>query len=675
MAKKIDELGENSGKAYIPLIFHLQILINFWDKGKLEPDLQSDHHSLQWYSACEAYNYVLFKKSFKNTDLSRLIEAVFLSKFQAYIENISILTFTAIHSYYVGDINLNSKLFQIWRNKLQQSPKDIVDVNKRISDFIVNGAESVYANKIHEYTSNSLVNKDYFMAIESPLLLDLGKIKQFNISYMYDISIPISNKYLRTHNFVFSKLELLKFCSHLAMISHPKLSLEMKNLSSEQQQQYNIFTQKILQNEGYTNSEGMIIKSKVYKNYNAGSMKLEIVDGFIICLLQARERFAEEILKINSDPISDKDTMRLKSDMEHELKKLEDKKKLVSSFGQFPALALISTAISEINNSNVDKIDQIQRLVKDCFNIAYVNEGRFKNEKLLYLKKLEHAFELSGSIVNEFLNSHNSFILQVINSAQDHAFYIAVKNIFYKNKFQIMIVNGGDGLNLHEKDPSIARNEYQDPTHGSYRVMGSELFDKKEYKEFLQHYIYKALIFSHTSEVDKEKNIYLLKNVIEGMAKFSGFNGASFDIPKGLSLDLLFRAQTSDNCTIHNLKNCIRHLLDMSISEYAVFESELLKGADKMIARLLKGPLIETVISDKGTKDIGSVFSEENHVKKLECDVDYMSNQLADSYMCTTNEYSIEYHDQDLYFNAEEIINPIDDFMIGNIKESGQITV
>ena len=43
MAKKIDELGENSGKAYIPLIFHLQILINFWDKGKLEPDLQSDH--------------------------------------------------------------------------------------------------------------------------------------------------------------------------------------------------------------------------------------------------------------------------------------------------------------------------------------------------------------------------------------------------------------------------------------------------------------------------------------------------------------------------------------------------------------------------------------------------------------------------------------------------------
>ena len=651
--EKINEFKASTKQKYFPLIAHLQILNNFWVKDKLESDLQSDHHSLQWNKACEIYNYISFKKTLTNGDLAKFIETIVLSKLQAYTENISILIFNTIVSYYVGSFNLDLKLFQIWRNKLQQSPNDIVDANKSISDFIVNGAESNYANKIHEYTKNLLVNINYFQGVYSPLLLNLELIKQSSVIYTYDITLSITPNFSKLYNFIFNKLELLKFSSHLTMISHPKVLLEIENLSPELQNQYSKFVIMWLQKEEYVNSEGMIIGYNVYKNYGVEPKSLEISERFIKSLLQSRVDFAKGKLKINLKPVGNQEILKLKPGIENQLRELEFNKKLISSFGQFQSLALMSATIAEIRNPNIDKIEEIQRLVKDCFSIAYINDGRFKNDKLSEIRKHELAFNLSGLIVDEFFHSKNSFIFQVLTPTQDHAFYIAIKNIFFQNKFQIMIVNGA-GLDLHEPDPSITNNEYRDPTHGGYRIMGSELLDKTMYKDFLQHYIYRVLTFRYTSEVNNEKHIYLLRDVIEGIAKFSGFQGESFNIPKGLSLDLLFRAQTSENCTIHNLKNCIRHLLDMSISEYAMFESELLKGADKMLVELLKTSVIETKVNNEEIGDIGSIYPI----------VDSSINtprSLTDLYVCPAAVYSVEHHNQDL-FSDFEIINPINDF-------------
>ena len=183
--------------------------------------------------------------------------------------------------------------------------------------------------------------------------------------------------------------------------------------------------------------------------------------------MQSRVDFAKGKLKINLTPVGNQEILKLKPGIENQLRELEFNKKLISSFGQFQSLALMSATIAEIRNpnTNIDKIEEIQRLVKDCFSIAYINDGRFKNDKLSEIKKHEYAFKLSELISDKFLDSENSFILQVLTPTQDHAFYIAIKNIFFQNKFQIMIVNGA-GLDLHEPYPSITNNEYRDPTHG-----------------------------------------------------------------------------------------------------------------------------------------------------------------------------------------------------------------
>ena len=306
----------------------------------------------------------------------------------------------------------------------------------------MNGAESNYANKIHEYTKNLLVNMNYFQGVYSPLLLDLELIKQSSIIYTYDITLSIATYFSKLYNFTFNKLELLKFCSHLAMISHPKVFLEIEGLPPELQNQYNEFVRRLLQKEEYVNSEGMIIGSNVYKNHGVEPKILEVYDSFIKSLLQSRVDFAKEILKQDIRPVSDKEILQFKPGIENQLRELEFNKKLISSFGQFQSLALISGAIAKINNPNIDKIEEIQRLVKNCFSIAYMNDGRFKNDRLPEIRKHEYAFELSKLIADKFLYSENSFILQVITPNQDHAFYVAIKNIFFQNKFQIMIVNG-----------------------------------------------------------------------------------------------------------------------------------------------------------------------------------------------------------------------------------------
>ena len=90
--EKINEFKASTKQEYFPLIAHLQILNNFWVKGKLESDLQSDHYSLQWSKAYEIYSYVSFKKTLTNGDLVKFVETIVLSKLQTYTENISILS-------------------------------------------------------------------------------------------------------------------------------------------------------------------------------------------------------------------------------------------------------------------------------------------------------------------------------------------------------------------------------------------------------------------------------------------------------------------------------------------------------------------------------------------------------------------------------------------------------
>jgi len=85
-----------------------------------------------------------------------------------------------------------------------------------------------------------------------------------------------------------------------------------------------------------------------------------------------------------------------------------------------------------------------------------------------------------------------------------------------------------------------------------------------------------------------------------------------------------------------------------------MFESELLKGADKMLVELLKPSVIETKVNNEGIGDIGLIYPIVGSSINT-------PRSLPDLYVCPSDVYSVEHHNQDL-FSDFEIMNPINDF-------------
>lgn len=568
---------------------HLDVLCEFWIGNRIYTEHMC-HSSLQWYKAIFIYTKVGNNRFFGNEEFNLFIDAIQKSDSQVYLENISLLIFFALKENFKGDKILDSNLFKIWKKELASSPNDAVN-SRKVSKFIVDGAESTYATLLHEHTKQSFINRDYFALLESTLLgLPKESIEISEMCLSFSIIYSVTNLTISGDR-PLSKLDLLKFSSNLIMISHFIPKINITDLPEKEQLKYNEFLNRILMSKGYITSTKMVVINKAYLIDNG---ELKIKPQFINTILEAREKFAWDVLRVAPIQIEPKQKEELQKQMNLQLNLQENNKKYITSFGAKSALVLFSKVLDGIEN--VSNIDKVKRLVDDSFVFSVFKDKTFflKDHDTLVSKKT--LFNFAGQINNQLFDTEYSFIFQLI--FKKHAFYASISSD--DKNYKIVIIDGA-GLDIHNIDVSLDISEFADPTHGSYQAIGSIALSKEAYSEFMQHYIYKIMTISSN---DDKKGIFLLEQSEEEDAIFVGFEEKLFFLPKFQYLeDVVFRAQTSNNCVLHNLKNIIKHLFNMSISEYGVFENELLKSTDRMISTLLKSSLKES----RQCQDFGKV--------------------------------------------------------------------
>ena len=320
------------------------------------------------------YTKVGNNKFFGNEEFSLFIDAIQKSDSQVYLENISLLIFFALKENLKGNKMLDSNLFKIWRKELASSSNDTVN-SRKVSKFIVDGAESTYAAILYEHTKQSFINKDYFALLESILLgLPKESIEIPEMCLSFSITNSVTN-FTINGNRPLSKLDLLKFSSNLIMISHFIPKIDIADLSEKEQLKYNEFLNQMLMSKGYITSTKMVV---INKSYLIDNGQLKIKPQFINTILKAREEFAWNVLGVAPTQIEPKQINELHKQMNLQLNLQENNKKYITSFGAKSALVLFSKVLDGIKN--VSNIDKIKRLVDDSFAFSV-----FKDE-VFYLK-------------------------------------------------------------------------------------------------------------------------------------------------------------------------------------------------------------------------------------------------------------------------------------------------
>ncbi|MES2614655.1 MAG: hypothetical protein V4591_04485 [Bdellovibrionota bacterium] len=262
---------------------------------------------------------------------------------------------------------------------------------------------------------------------------------------------------------------------------------------------------------------------------------------------------------------------------------------------------------------------KIASVVKICLKILHNMNQINNNSANTESQKKEKFYSLSKNITKEFFEKKQSFILKVGTPIppeekgqpkkrySKHAFYVVFK--VEEDRFQIILVNGGQGVTPHHL-PSSPDGVPQDLSYYRYAAFENLNFDKST-REKIEHYIYRLLILGYTESEGKEGDQtdengkflgvspinfdYLLKNIYmhtqnplgqsshKNPVFFYGYKDVEVAGFEKSNLKEDYLGQIVGNCTVHNLKKALAILYNFNEVDVGLLDDHMLLAFDQFL--------------------------------------------------------------------------------------------
>jgi hypothetical protein len=395
---------------------------------------------------------------------------------------------------------------------------------------------------------NSIENQNYFDF--SSLKLVPEKNNQFTVC--------IDNF---SESVDFYENDLRKFAAHIVPLSRPILNITFNGVTPDQQNSFNYSFEKKMKEMEIMNEEGIFVTSK---------FKMEDI-----------QRIVNEILKKFDLKIEENTDFTEK--ITNEIERINSIRSELAGLTSVRAISIASKCfISRDYGLDKDLSAKIKKMLEEC---AKINILAKKCEPTKNWKKL------ADELVDSIKKNPRDVLFQVGTPKKSkdenstHAFYVALKNLD-NGIFEIVITNGGTGIEYHEKVENQKNNERE-----LYHYVTSEPFYLKNEIDSLKHYIYR-LISLEFQVAPKGENISMgyeccMKNVYLLNSSFVGHNGSEIKCFKRKKTEKSFFEQITGNCTIHNLKESLQYLYCNDELEVGLLEANMILGFDKLISDLI----------------------------------------------------------------------------------------
>jgi hypothetical protein len=363
----------------------------------------------------------------------------------------------------------------------------------------------------------------------------------------------------------FSLKDLRKFVAHIIPLSRPILEITVSGLDSTKQTIFNHSFAKKLKELGNMNETGMLT-----------SNKFEITNI---------KRHVNDILK-QFGMISNGDDF-----IQNIILELEKINKIRSKLEGLTSIKAISFAskcfIFDKYGFEKEKCDKIQEMLRYCAEINILAEKHNKHPN-----REAKWFKLAEDIIKSISENPRDVLIQVgtprsMNENSTHSFYVALK-FLGENMFEIVITNGGAGIQYHEVVENQKTNEQQ-----HYHYATSEPFKLNEIGDALTHYV-KRLISLEFRVASKKKEVPMnyfiqMENIYLWNTSF-GYN-EKFTCFKRKNSEKSFLEQIFGNCTVHNLKESLQYLYCENELDVGLLEATMVLGFDKMLSKFNVGLL------------------------------------------------------------------------------------
>ena len=519
--------------------------------------------------------------------------------------------------------------------------------------------EGCYNVHRHKYIKKNIKNTDYFNIQDSPLLqICNNSTLDFSITILPSGSIFAQNASIPLS---ISQKLLFQFAAHISPPSPPIFLFNLPNVPENLNREFNTILRRELRTRGLCNSEGFlpetgfalsnfslddlgnlqkliglkVTKIREINPQNCDYKNLYFTSKEILLIQQKLNEIAEVSAKNLSNILVKYNFFNQENfrafcvaynaalsgcglscsmpienifyQLEPQYSKLLVIKKQLEGLLPLQALWLFYKCLKPHELGLVpDIVDKIKKSVLSCLEIAYEAN---KISEFTHLKKHNSWFELAQAIVKDFIAKKNNLLIYVGTPIQNgknysaHAIYASIKWL-PDQTVQIIITNGGLGVReFHKLAEHQVRNDRKEYHYAAFEPF--EL-DKTEYKEALEHYIYKLISLQYTdstsnSSVDTDedgniigtnshtflnelRNVYLCstkESQAEGYFRGRGFK--EFKIFKRIDLKETFLSQFTGNCTVHNLKKSLQITFDMNLLTFGLFEDTLVLGLDSII--------------------------------------------------------------------------------------------
>lgn len=472
----------------------------------------------------------------------------------------------------------------------------------------------------HNFAERDLMrapNAKYFDHVFSSMLTEQRDPRIFSLDLVISRPDDSFSHEPVTIRINFTAFDLLKYCSHKMEIEDPKFYF-FNDYERDK------WLKKVLHQEGYINSEGMLIPNKVffYKDDLPYRVNKEFTARVYDLEGKLFRRHADRVKPL---------VLRRHNYQAHEdwvekkfLARAMKVIKIRNQLGRFSPLDMLGLHYQALKNyvptPGLPKFPQDEELKKIsafCLYAAAKVDIIFTKSTCI-LSDTVNARHLRcfsfAKMVREYLCANKtSIVLQIgtpIESGKEfseHAFYLAINYIASTDQFVINIVNGGDGVTTyHYRDKSVREKEFTDVRFGLYHPVGLEPLDRKNvaHQEFLDHYIYRALSLKYgpktlnipkkdSDEEGEFETIFALTNLYLGLYdqvdyQFTGYRSKNFALLKRADSSGLtsYRAQLSGNCTNYNFMQALKIACSYDPIDFGIMLDAQLYAADQLIALL-----------------------------------------------------------------------------------------